>query len=355
MEAPGKTDSRENNMLADPSGNEYLTDFSDNEEDVISCAQAGFEDYVDSSKTSEMQLSSEIEKSDIVFSTYNAISEGIVFGVTFLGRGHKRNEIVCQDYHLFKDLGEGWHLYIVSDGAGSATQAHRGAKMNCELAAYLLENLISKNGWKRNTILPSESEWNLEFYNICRAIKHLTTEKIESLDEPVKPRDFNATLLLGVVSPNGILCGHIGDGRMGYLSESGEWHSIITPHKGSEPNQTIFMMNAWDAPRIPMVRMSKVYVPESKVVHDVPKAIFMITDGCENASWNCVQLNESGKYQDVNTPFIPYWQNLIKILESENDSLDDIYAFIDSHSEPCQIEEDDRTLLIGCYKMSVDH
>lgn len=288
-------------------------------------------------------------KSTVVLSTDVQLINGRIFGVTFLGRGHKRNNSLCQDFHLFKDLGDDWHLFLMSDGAGSASQSHRGAKMNCQLASHLVETLVNERRWKASSALPDETQWSLEFFNICRAIKQMTVEKIDSLDEPVKPRDFNATLMVALVTPNGILCGHIGDGRMGYISAQGQWHSIMTPHKGEEPNQTVFMMNGWDNLQVPLLKMSEAYVPESKIIREKPDAVFLITDGCENAAWNCVQFDETiGKYTDVNTPFIPYWETIIESLVVDGNT-DDVITFIDNSSDPSKFEEDDRSLMICIY------
>ncbi len=311
---------------------------------------------------SSEEYESGIESSDegtipteIHLSTWEKSESSLTFGITFLGRGHSKNETVCQDFHKFFDLGNGWHIYVVSDGAGSASQAHRGAKMNCDLAVALIQRLIQKSDWINSNYLPTEKEWHIEFEEICRAIKNMTCEKIESLDEPVKPRDFNATLVVILVSPKGMMCGHIGDGRMGYLSKDNVWHAIITPHKGEEANQTVFMMNDWDKIKIPAFKMSNVYVPETKVIETEPKAVALITDGCENSCWNCVQFDsETEQYRDVNTPFVPFWNDLVAMIQNENEGRDAMIKYIDSSSESCQFEEDDRTLMLGLYNYNLE-
>lgn len=273
-----------------------------------------------------------------------------VFGVSFLGRLHSDSELPCQDYHAFKDLGNGWQVYVVSDGAGSASQSHRGSKINCEVSIHLVEELIVKTQWMEKRVLPSDVEWQVQFTAICRALKAFIQNKVEELDEPVATKDFNATLLLLIVSPMGILTGHIGDGRIGYKNESGEWLSLMVPHKGEEPNQTVFVMNAWDHIRVPALKMSGEFVPSTKVTPFVPEAICLLTDGCENASWNCTQWNEdAGLYSDVNTPFIPYWDGLLTALTESENTKESFVEYIDSHNEASRGEGDDRTLLLGIY------
>ena len=65
----------------------------------------------------------------------------IVYGVTLQGRIHKQLSECCQDYHLFSNLGDAWHLYIVSDGAGSAKASDRGSRWNCVIAEYLIREI----------------------------------------------------------------------------------------------------------------------------------------------------------------------------------------------------------------------
>lgn len=272
-------------------------------------------------------------------------------GVTFLGRQHQEYKEVCQDYHLFEDLGDGWHLYIVSDGAGSAKASDRGARTNCDITALLLKTIIEKLGWKLKDSLPTETDWHMEFYAICRKLKDFIEEKVSMLDEPVIPKDFNATLLVLVVTPLGILSGHIGDGRMGFKDNGGEWHSIMTPHKGDEPNQTVFILNSWDKICIPSFKMSGVSVPETVVIREKPQIVAILSDGCENFCWECITLNEdTGRYEDRNRPFVGFWEPLEKMLrESKNNHFYDFAKFVDSSSEASRYESDDRTLMIGLY------
>lgn len=294
----------------------------------------------------------EIEPSVIFMETEAITTDYSVFGVTFLGRQHQVKGERCQDFHLFSDLGDGWHLYIVSDGAGSAKASHRGAKINCEVTTHLIGKMIDKLCWKTCKELPTAIEWQMEFTAVCRMLRDFVVEKTETLDEPIESRDFNATLLVLIVTPQIMLAGHIGDGRIGYRDKDGEWHSLITPHKGEEQNQTIFVMNPWDKVRVPALKMSGVFVPETNIIVDKPQCVTLLSDGCENFSWNCLQSDmETGYYCDINTPFPGFWEPLLKTIEtgSEEPTIKRFITFVDRNTQACRDEEDDRSMLIGIY------
>lgn len=278
----------------------------------------------------------------------------IVYGVTLQGRIHKQLSECCQDYHLFSNLGDAWHLYIVSDGAGSAKASDRGSRWNCVIAEYLIRGLIERTDWKYRSELPTELEWYQEFFAICRKVKSVISERVENLDENISPKDFNATLLVLLVTPKGMLMGHIGDGRMGYRNKYGEWHSIMKPHKGEEANQTVFLMNNWDSISIPTLKLNGVSVPEVMVVKEKPEVVAILTDGCENFSWNCLQMSEKNCLEDINTPFAGFWDPLVlSVCENDEEKrLADFITFVDSNTDECRNEQDDRTMMLGIYKQN---
>jgi hypothetical protein len=339
-------------QVKDETNDDLNTPTEDNKESVELSNVDGAKEVVE---VAEPEVTEDAyEPSEIIFSTQEHREDCDIYGVTFLGRNHKADQSRCQDKHLFADLGDGWYCLVVSDGAGSASQSHRGARINCELSCHLLSSLVTKLGWKDKDCLPSDIEWHMHFYELCRSLKMFTSDKVESLDEKVSNRDFNATLIAMIVSPRGILTGHLGDGRMGYLDHANSWHSLMTPHRGDEPNQTVFIMNAWDKVRFPHLTMSGVTVPETKVVAEPPQAVVLLTDGCENFCWNCTQQDqETGRYRDINTPFVPFWDKLLDRLKQSATS-DEAYSiftkYIDAETAPCRDEGDDRSLILGVFK-----
>ncbi|MDO4801288.1 MAG: protein phosphatase 2C domain-containing protein, partial [Prevotellaceae bacterium] len=248
------------------------------------------------------------------------------------------------------ELSKGWSILVVSDGAGSAKHAGRGSKANCTISMKLLSDMIAKNKWIENSFLPSELDWYIEFRTICEKMKLIYQNKVEEMNDESVLTDFNATLLICVITPNGILSGHIGDGRMGYLSNDGEWKNLMTPHKGDEGNQTLFLQSSWDKPHVPALKVSNVYVPETRVIREIPKAVVLISDGCERSCWECSILDPTlGKYTDVNRPHPGFMNPLIESIVDEEDSkrFNLFVDIIDKGTKSCQTERDDKTMLIA--------
>ena len=325
--------------------------------------------------------------------TENLSSGGYILGVSMQGRGHIMTKMPCQDYHAFEDLGDGWLVAITSDGAGSAREAARGSKANCELAMKLVKQLLSAKGWQEQNYLPTEKEWYAEIRNLFEVMQAIIVrsagsqvnsyreeqekalvileenfknlqednkddiekqinELKESLKNPLEPRDFNATIILLLISPRGMMSAHIGDGRMGYLSKQGIWKSLMTPHKGDEASSTVFLPNNWNRQlNVPAFTMSDVYLPETCVVEELPKAFVLMSDGCESFSWTCMTFDkERNLYYDRNEPFEKFFNPLIDQLgkiEDKNERIDDMIDIINVGTIGGKRELDDRTMLLG--------
>ena len=287
--------------------------------------------------------------------TYIKYNESIILGASIRGRSHIESNTECQDYHLYQELSEGWSILVVSDGAGSAKHAGRGSKANCTISIKLLSEMIAKNKWIENSILPSELDWHIEFRTICERMKQIYQNKVEEMNDGSVLTDFNATLLICVITPNGILSGHIGDGRMGYLSVNGEWKNLMIPHKGEEGNQTLFLQSSWNKQHVPALKVSNVYVPETRVVRDIPKVVVLISDGCERSCWECSIFDTNiGKYTDVNSPHPGFMEPLIesRIAEEDSNRFNLFVDIIDKGTKACQTERDDKTMLIVMSKIN---
>lgn len=277
--------------------------------------------------------------------------EWVLVGASVKGNGHIQSNMPCQDNHKYESLGNGWGIAVVSDGAGSAEHSELGSKVVAERGVFHFKNLVEKEGWMKNNVLPTDVEWLQKSYYTLKSIRNEV--ELVAQKNNVELKSLSATCLVVVYSPIGLLAAHVGDGRMGYKSASGEWRAMMTPHKGDEANQTIFLVS--DFWSIPNYVMSGVLVPESVVVREPVKAFALMSDGCENTSWKCTTLNPAtGKYYDQNEPFEGFFNPLEETLltfhkdsVSEEERKAKWYKFIESGTNGFVKEQDDKTMIYG--------
>ena len=279
----------------------------------------------------------------------------VIVGASVKGNGHIQSNMPCQDNHMFESLNNGWGIAIVSDGAGSAAHSELGSKIVVSRGIFHFKNLIEKERWIAKQSLPTDIEWFQKSYAVLKDIRNdvMMVAKKNNIDV----KSLSATCLVVIYSPFGLLTVHIGDGRMGYKSNSGEWKPMMTPHKGEEANQTIFLVS--DFWSIPNYEMSSVLVPECRVIRENVKAFALMSDGCENTAWLCSALNsDTGKYEDRNLPFDKFFNPLEEtlltfdknsILEEERQSK--WYKFIESGTSGFTREQDDKTMI---YAINID-
>lgn len=279
--------------------------------------------------------------------------EWVVVGASVKGNGHIESNMPCQDNNKFEILGKGWGVAIVSDGAGSAAHSDMGSKVVVERGVVHFKNLIEKEGWMEKNILPSDAEWLQKSYFVLKTIRNEVEMVAKKNNVDVK--SLSATCLAVVFSPMGLLVVHVGDGRMGCKTLSGEWKAIMTPHKGEEANQTLFLVSDfWD---IPNYVQSGVLVPESIVVREPVEAFAVMSDGCESTAWLCTAQNaETGKYYDQNKPFEGFFNPLEETMVTfhkeqipEEERKEKWYKFIESGTKGFVKEQDDKTMILGVF------
>lgn len=295
-----------------------------------------------------------VKYDDIVKTTsIRKYEKGYVVGISMRGKSHIKDNLPCQDNHWFETVADGWDLYIVSDGAGSAKYSERGSIANCKLLSKLIRQLLEKNNWVNDGIFPSELEWYIEMRSIFETMRLFYKSKVEELSDGSEIKDFNATALVVLVTPNGLLSAHIGDGRMGYKDDENNWYAIMTPHKGEEANQTLFVTSNWEKLSTPSYKIGGLFIPEVRTIRKKPQVVVLMSDGCEKATWECTMYNEDiGKYADKNTPFAGFLNPLVQALDesdSEENRLMTLQEIISSGTEACVREQDDKTFLMGRY------
>lgn len=277
--------------------------------------------------------------------------EWIIVGASVQGHGHIEMNMPCQDSCGYKYLQDGWGIAVTADGAGSAEKSQVGALIAVQRAVVHFENLVHREHWIEDDILPTEARWMKCSYD-CLKLIH---DEIESFakQKEVDFKSLSSTIIVVVHSPIGLLACHVGDGRAGYKAMDGSWHSLITPHKGVEANQTIFITSEfWN---IPFYEMSGVTVPEARVITEKAAAFVLMSDGCEHTSWKCNQYNpETNKYYDPNLPHQPFFDSVVNTLQSfredkiaEEERKNKWVSFIKEGNSSFYKESDDKTMIVG--------
>lgn len=279
------------------------------------------------------------------------MNKWFVVSASVIGKSHIVSNLPCQDESFFRPLKNGWGIAIVCDGAGSAENSALGASLVAtDYAPKYFEEILSRNNWIESDKLPSEKKWEEEslqaFFNCYNDLK------LYSIQESLSISSLACTIIVVIYSPNGLLVSHIGDGRAAYCDKTGQWHSIIKPHKGEEANFTIFLTSeAWQKEKF---MLSETSIPESRVIIDEINAFTLMSDGCENHSFECSVMDlETNKWFDPNKPFSGFFDPLVKSLKNIAtgstylNANDEWKKFITEGTDGLKNESDDKSMILG--------
>lgn len=309
----------------------------------------------ESKKVLENFLTKSSQKSNLHFPKIPSISTSnrwIIVGESVIGKSHIRSNVPCQDANFISYFDNHWGISIVCDGAGSAANSDKGASFlaNEALPRYFKE-LVMREKWIEKNELPSIDEWQtkatIEFKNGLGALFHVAKENQTDLSS------LACTAIVVIFSPIGLLVAHIGDGRAGFCDENGKWESIITPHKGEESNQTIFITSGtWH--KDSDMKMSGVSVPECRIIDKKPSAFVLMSDGCEQHSFECSILDSNtSKWSDPNLPYDKFFMPLIDSLRKmalspKTINMQDAWKkFLEGGTDGLKNESDDKTMILG--------
>lgn len=279
-------------------------------------------------------------------------NEKNTIGISYRGNSHIKSDVPCQDCHVFSKINDKWSIAIVSDGAGSAKNSDQGSRAVCAAFKYYIENLIKENVILQKGHILDEKSWDIEFKGMISQFHKDLKNNIVKPDLPFE--SLAATIILLVYSCDGYMFAHIGDGRAA-VRINGDWKTILNPHKGSEANQTIFCTSQYlgsGEKSRPNLKMSGIYVPETKAVDEQIDGFVLMSDGCENGAWITYQKRnlENGDFivEDVNLPRKAILDQLINILGLEESKREEnICNFITEYNDAFKNEPDDKTILIG--------
>jgi hypothetical protein len=278
----------------------------------------------------------------------------IVVGASVIGKSHLRNNPPdpCQDSHSVIKIDDEWGVAVVCDGAGSAQNSHFGATFTAEKTANLLKYIVKKNKWhkrdrKGNYDKFPFSDWHLTsqmvFDSIFKELEKYSKDKGYSIET------MACTVIIAIYSPVGILIAHIGDGRAAYCNAQGQWKAMMTPIKGEEANQTIFITS-------PIWNDLDRYM-EAQVVKDDISAFALMSDGCESHSFEVnLKKEDEEKYYDPNNPYEKFFNPLVANLQDAYKSktlcteVEEKWgAFIEAGNSGLMNEPDDKTMIMGAF------
>lgn len=153
-----------------------------------------------------------------------------------IGVSHVATDAPCQDHHasrvLFSSSGAPILIAVVSDGAGSAEHADKGAAIVCRTLLEQAELFFSQQS------CPTElsSDIGRSWFNEVRA-----AIASRAAQDQLEMRDFACTLLMAVLGTTSSLFMQIGDGAMVTSDDRIQWSWVFWPSKGEFANTTYFV------------------------------------------------------------------------------------------------------------------
>lgn len=253
------------------------------------------------------------------------------------GKSHKKMnpQIPCQDSFKFGIIKNGgfnklltfkknisFNISIVSDGAGSSTYSHLASSFCvnrlfdlCKSKSNEIEKLSGycyNNEKDKKIIIEGWNKLSIELFNQTRSDLLLYGEEIG-----YEPKDLYCTLILVIKTPFGFLSANIGDGRAGY-SNGVETRPLIVPFMTYTAGATFFLIKeGWEK------------ILRSYIVFDEKVDYFFVSsDGCQDFLIDASSKGlKSGIYDnilgdnafyDLNKPFNPFFEGLIKSLNEVN-------------------------------------
>ena len=101
---------------------------------------------------------------------------------------------------------------------------------------------------------------------------------------------------------------------------------------------------------MPVFKMSDVFLPDTCALQEKPKVVVVMTDGCENFTWKCMNYDKEKKYYyDENEPFSGFMNPLLDEMNAIDDSqckLGRLIDIINVGTIGGKKEQDDRTFLM---------
>ena len=293
---------------------------------------------------------------------YGTAADGrSVIGASKRGRSHAHVGSPRDDDFSVMNNVNGWDIYIVCDGAGSAKYSRRGSEITCQIIRDECHKKLSNPNCKLNSLFTDlinsnvsvitnerRKELKLASYEIlCSAAfsaKNRITEEAKQCDPVANPRDFATTLLLMITRKVGnyhvFLSFSIGDGAIAVYSKENQacFKLMNTPDSGEFAGQTRFLTSHDFSNTQDLMNRITIHVAEQFT------SIMLMTDGVSDAMFESEE-----KLADY-SKWTLLWNNLTEIMDnhivlntSPDENAEKLLNWLDFWSVG---NHDDRTIVV---------
>lgn len=247
----------------------------------------------------------------------DGVSKKDIVAASQRGRSHAQEGKARDDhFKLLHCKDSDWYVIAVADGAGSAKYSRKGSEVACETVVEHCNGLLAnndafeaaireygadmKNVDKRNAV--TRFVYDIVFKGAVKA--HESLNKLASLDDNDKVKDFNTTLMFAICKKYDfgwfIASFWVGDGAMCLFDEKNKTAKLLgVPDEGEFSGQTRFLT-------MPGIFREQDAVSKRLKMAVVPDftALFLMTDGVSDPMFETDKnLNDYAKWEE-------FWNNL---------------------------------------------
>ncbi len=241
-----------------------------------------------------------------------------------IGTSHAAAALPCQDRERCDVVpdrdGTEVVIGIISDGAGSAAQAERGAELVCDC---LFEQARSAIAGVNDLDELGDDIIRTWFVLVREALVQLARE------EDRLPGDFNATALLAIVGVQQSICAQVGDGAIVVrMREEDPFRVALWPESGEYSNETTFVTTPFLAEKLEIQRF------------DCVNDLVMFSDGLQRLALN----------QERKEPHDAFFRPLVYHVRT-TEHPEELEAELESFLSSGRVNDktdDDKSLIIAC-------
>lgn len=246
-------------------------------------------------------------------------------GACSIGSSHIKSGLECQDRASCVSLsvdGCDFVSIVVSDGAGSAVEAARGASIVCAGFQRLAVAYLRGGGALEAIDGEMVADWIDEIRERISMV---------SAGAGLRPRDYAATLVAAIISSDRAVVAHVGDGAAVFRSgNTGNWFVPSWPFHGEYASTTRFVIDD------PQAIVDLVHVKE-------PVDRFAVfSDGMENLVLD---------HRERTAPALFFERLLRPVADVERSGRDrmlsrHLRSYLDS-DKVCEATDDDKSMVLG--------